>query len=165
MQEAATARTQCPHNRGSAETQAAPSLRWEDEAALHVLLLEQQSALGPALLERRVRAQVLELERRVRAQVLELERGPATEQGNPTLLFLHDECRRRSRTPARRSPASQPPQRYSRSDTKTSSLHSPFVQLSVLGRFDAICAPSLLPSSHRFGTFQEPDVSHSRIMV
>ena len=135
------ARTPCPHNRGSAETQEALCLHWGDEAALPqqlVLLLEQQSASGPALperrvrvplleLERRVRVPLLELERRVRAQVLELERGPATEQQaqapedrgpateqeNPTLLFLHDECRHWSRTPARRSPAAQFQRGYS----------------------------------------------------
>lgn len=132
------ARTPCPHNRGSAETQEAQCLRWEDGAALPkelVLLLEQQSASGPALPERRGRVPLLELERRVRAQVLELERaqvlelergpateqqaqapedrGPATEQGNPTLLFLHDECRHWSRTPARRPPAAQFQRGYS----------------------------------------------------
>ena len=123
-------RTPCPHNRGSAETQEAQCLRLGDEAALPqqlVLLLEQQSASGPALPERRVRVPLLELERRVRAQVLELERGPATEQQaqapedrgpateqeNPTLLFLHDECRHWSRTPARRSPAAQFQRGYS----------------------------------------------------
>lgn len=41
------ARTPCPHNRGSAEPQAAASLRSEDEAALPKEpgpLLEQESA-------------------------------------------------------------------------------------------------------------------------
>lgn len=41
------------------------------------------------------------------------DRGPATEQENPTLLFLHDECRHWSRTPARRSPAAQFQRGYS----------------------------------------------------
>lgn len=125
-------RTPCPHNRGSAETQEALCLRLGDEAALPkelVLLLEQQSASEPALPERRVRVPLLELERRVRvrvrAQVQEQwpateqqaqapeDRGPATEQENPTLLFLHDECRHWSRTPARRSPAAQFQRGYS----------------------------------------------------